>query len=167
MNRFTLSSKRERNPSIHLQIYQTPEKWVTIQYLDPYAFLKGLPVGMLYIMNSPPGLGRSSIIHTLSSIHDYLVEPEHQIWLSKPAFPYLKDSLILEFDLMVKKVGNPFDLPARVKIGVNRFLTRYGKLLNLSEGYVETVRERLVNASWKLAISYLMVQGDPLSCMFN
>lgn len=167
MERLILLSDRMRSATVHLQKLTASDTWVTIQYPMPYAFLRGLPVGFLYIINSPPGLGRSSIIDTLSSIHDHLIEQEFQIWLSSPNFFYLKDSLILRFDLKVKNLQNPLDLPTEVKIGVNRFLTRYGKLLKLSEEAVEKVRERLAIKPWKLAIPVFMVQANPLSCMFN
>lgn len=158
---------------VHLQPYPHPEVWITFGSATPFLFLNHLPAGMLYIVSSPPGLGRTSALRILAISEDTLAEEAvaKQAWIWRDntlTFPYPKASLILEFDFRIPALKDTNSstmesmlldlLSTRVVLGVQHFIRRYLTHLgceNLDPGARKLQEE--INLDWKVAIPKLMV----------
>lgn len=139
-----------QNSFIHLPRPSRPAIWIAFGYRDPYIFFDRLPSGLLYIINSPPDLGRDAIIDTLTSSQDILVQEKDQLWRSDSRFPYVKSSLILSFSLQARHL-HKLDLSARVLAGIEHFVVKYHASLG------ENTSSLQKQTNWKLAIPMLMV----------
>lgn len=149
-----LSSQVERGASIVLCRPDGSLISFTLQYCDPYVYLNDLPTGMLYKYLTPPGLGRTSVIMTLSLIHDVLVPETQQPWLSHPKFPYRKDSLVLLLDFAAPEDLSVLKVVSR---GILRFLSKYEAMLGLSRDLRKEIYKRIFANGLEGVIPKLMV----------